>query len=352
MVTIMHCTLALLTGLVMATPDRFAVAGETEINEARHPQVTTPGEVVSIPYPLPFTYAEGQAQPQSELRDPCIIREGDTYYLVFTMYPFRSREELRLHEPNQGGSPGIALYSSCDLKSWKFENWLVKSADLPETCPYKNRFWAPEIHKIAGRFYLIFTADNWLQNEYNPAGRWGTAGWAFVGIADKITGPYERITWLQGAGCDTTLFGDSDGKTYAFIPRGNIDVQEVDLLEMKLIGKPQRIVNADNADIGIAAKPEYLEGPWAEKIGAKYELFYAAIHRDKSLPDWLGYWTGVATADHPLGPWKKDPRGRVMLGGHLAVFDGPDNRKWFSYRGESQDAAHGRLCVAPVNLER
>jgi hypothetical protein len=310
----------------------------------------------SRPNPLPFTYTEGQTAPRTEVRDPCIIREDGTYYLVFTMWPFRNREEKFLREPNQGGSPGIALYSSRDLRSWKFENWLVKSAELPENCPYKNRFWAPEIHKIAGNFYLIFTADNWLKNEYNPAGAWGTAGYAFVGVADKITGPYEHITWICGAGCDTTLFGDTDGKTYAFIPRGNIDVQEIDLTgiargEVKLLGNPRRIVTADNGDIGVAAKPEYLEGPWVEKIGAVYCLFYAEIYRDPKFPDWLGYWTGLAIADTPLGPWKKDARGKTFLGGHLAVFDGPDHRKWFSYRGESPGAANGRLCVTPVNID-
>jgi len=303
--------------------------------------------------PMPFQYTEGQTTDRTEVRDPCILRERDAYYLVFTMYPFRNREEKYLHEPNQGGSPGIALYSSADLKNWSFLKWLVKAADLPADCPYKNRFWAPEIHKIGGRFYLIFTADNWLKKEYNPAGSWGSAGWAFVGVANKIDGPYEHITWIRDACCDTTLFGDSDGRTYAFIPRGNIDVQEIDLTgidrgEVKLLGKPRRIVTADNGDIGVAAKPEYLEGPWVEKIGAKYCLFYAEIYRDKKFPDWLGYWTGVAYADEPIGPWKKDPRGKVFLGGHLAVFDGPDKRKWFSYRGESNDAAHGKLCVAPV----
>ena len=348
----MKYAVTLLAGLLLAAPQQYAMASEIDIKETRHPRVTASGEISSVPYPLPFAYTEGQTQSQSELRDPCMIREGHTYYLVFTMYPFRNREEQRLQEPNQGGSPGIALYSSSDLTSWTFENWLVKCADLPENCPYKNRFWAPEIHKIAGKFYLIFTADNWIKNEYNPAGRWGTAGWAFVGVADKIAGPYERITWLRGAGCDTTLFADTDGRTYAFIPRGNIDVQEIDLNEMKLIGQPRRILTADNADIGIAAKPEYLEGPWVEKIGSKYHLFYAEIYRDKTFPDWEGYWTGVATADHPLGPWKKDPRGRLFLGGHLAVFDDSDNRKWFSYRGESNDAAHGKLCVAPVKMEQ
>jgi beta-xylosidase len=306
--------------------------------------------------PLPFAYTEGQTAPRSEVRDPCIVREGDTYYLVFTMYPFRNREEKFLNEPNQGGSPGIALYSSRDLKSWKFANWLVKSAELPENCPYKNRFWAPEIHKLSGKFYLIFTADNWLKNAFNPAGTWGTAGWAFVGVANKITGPYEHITWIRGAGCDTTLFGDGAGRTYACIPRGNLDVQEIDLTrlaqgEVQLLGKPQRIVTADNRDIGVAAKPEYLEGPWVEQIGAKYCLFYAEIYRDKAFPDWLGYWTGVAYADQPLGPWRKDPRGKLFPGGHLAVFDGPDGRKWFSFRGESPGPAHGKLGLAPFALD-
>ena len=104
--------------------------------------------------PLPFEYSEGQTAPRHELRDPCIIREGETYYLVFTMFPFRNREESRLNEPSQGGSPGIALYSSRDLKAWNFESWLVKSSELPEDCPYKNRFWAPGTTRFIGPFIL------------------------------------------------------------------------------------------------------------------------------------------------------------------------------------------------------
>ena len=84
--------------------------------------------------PLPFEYSEGQAVPRREVRDPCIIREGDRYYPVFTMWPFRGREEKHLAEPDGGGSPGIALYSSPDLKAWKFKNWLVKSSALQPGC--------------------------------------------------------------------------------------------------------------------------------------------------------------------------------------------------------------------------
>jgi hypothetical protein len=306
--------------------------------------------------PLPFEYVEGQTVPRREVRDPCIIREGDTYYLVFTMYPFRNREEKRLSEPNQGGSPGITLYSSQDLKAWKFERWLVRSSDLPEHCPYRNRFWAPEIHKISGKFYLIFTADNWLKNDCNPAGHWGSAGYAFVGVADRVTGPYEHITWIKGGACDTTLFGDIDGRTYVFIPRGNVDMQEIHLGgiahgEVRLVGRPQRVISCNNQDIGLPTNPDYLEGPWMEKIGGKYCLFYAEIYKDKRFPDLFGYRTGAAYASTIAGPYRKDFRGKVFFGGHLAVFDGPDGRKWFSYRGESGGLSHGKLCIDPLDVD-
>lgn len=49
---------------------------------------------------------------------------------------------------------------------------------------------------------------------------------------------------------------------------------------------------------------------------------------------------------------RKDPRGRVFEGGHLAVFAGPDGRSWFSYRGEQKGAAtRGLLCVDPFDLD-
>ncbi len=219
------------------------------------------------------------------------------------MWPFRNREQPYINYPNEGGPPGVALYSTRDFKAWKFENWLVKSAELPDDCPYKDRFWGPEIHKIGGKYYLIFAADNWIKHEFNSAGKWGTAGYTFIGIADKINGPYEHFTYVDGGACDTTLFEDSDGKTYAFIPRGNIDVQEIDLSRIargfvKLIGQPTRIVTADNSDIGLTAKPEYLEGPWAQKIGDTYFLFFAELYKkDPANPEFQGYWTSVAYAD-------------------------------------------------------
>ena len=80
-------------------------------------------------------------------------------------------------------------------------------------------------------------------------------------------------------------------------------------------------------------------------------MFYAEIYQDKKYPAWLGYWTGVAVADKVLGPYQKDPRGKIFSGGHLALFWGPDDGLWFSYRGESDNSAHGRLCLDPLTVD-
>ncbi|MBR6559710.1 MAG: hypothetical protein IKT75_00965, partial [Alistipes sp.] len=41
------------------------------------------------PLPFSYTYFDGEQEREiTELRDPCIMRDGDTYYLVFTHFPF------------------------------------------------------------------------------------------------------------------------------------------------------------------------------------------------------------------------------------------------------------------------
>jgi xylan 1,4-beta-xylosidase len=318
-----------------------------------------PGYVYQNPIGFAYPYNDGTKERTiTELRDPCIIREGGAYYMTFTVFPFTHSDSRKADKPDYNSAPGIMFYASPDLKNWKFEKWLVKSSELPENCPYKHRFWASEIHKINGRFYLIFTSDNWIKDDYNKGGKIG-AYVAFVGVADKVTGPYEHITWLKGAGCDSTLFGDDDGKTYAIMPFGNEYIQEVDLRgieqgEIKLVGQRKPIVARDNSDVGKKTSPDYMEGPWMIKRQGKYILFTASPYRGAKRgeqpaapPDLApGYWVGAAVADNIWGPYQKQPQ--VFLGGHVAVFTGPDGKEWFSYRGEAGGKPQGRLCVDPV----
>ena len=328
--------------------------------------------LAQAPSSAPFTYENPGAfsypyfdgtreQTITELRDPAIIREGDTYYLVFTHFPFTHHTSRDPAKVDYNSSPGIRLYSSKDLRTWTFENWLVKSSELPENCPYKHRFWAPEIHKIGGRFYAIFYADNWIKDEYNSAGKMGYV--AFIGVADKITGPYGHFSWLKGGGCDTTIFADTDGTVYAVMPFGDEFLQRADLSgidrnEIRLVGERRQIVARDNHDVGKTTSPDYLEGPWMIKRNGKYICFTAAPYKPpgrgsaptETPPDLApGYWVGAAVADTIQGPYKKTPQ--VFLGGHIAVFEGPDGKEWYVYRGEAGGRAQGRLCIDPVTFD-
>lgn len=311
------------------------------------------------PLPFSYTYFDGEQEREiTELRDPCIMRDGDTYYLVFTHFPFTHHTSRDESKPDLNSSPGIRLYSSKDLKNWKFENWIVKSSELPEDCPYKHRFWAPELFKHNGKYYIMFYADNWLKDEYNAAGHIGYVG--FLGVADSPIGPYENITWVRGSGCDTHLFFDDDDKAYAVVPGVDVFMQAADAkniakADVSLYGERPKIISCNNDDIGWNFSPEHVEGPWMIKKNGKYILFTAAPYWDYNRPENdnsnipHGYWTGVSIADNVWGPYSKQPQ--LFLGGHTSVFIGPDGNEWFSYRGESGGEEQGRLCIDPIRFD-
>lgn len=304
--------------------------------------------------PLNFQYSyiidnDGNTKETKELRDPCIIREGDTYYLVFTHWPFTHHTSKDENKPDYNSSPGIRMYSTRDFKNFTFENWLVKSSELPMRCPYKHRFWAPEIHKINGKYYLIFTADNWISEAYCPNKENGL--YAFVGVATNITGPYEHITYIDGGACDTGLFQDEDGTVYAIMPKGNKQwIQEIDLSkleqgEVKLLGEATCVLSNENPNhYPQDDMPGTVEGPWLVKRAGKYVLFSACNYPEG---DSKGYFTEVAVSDALYGPYTAYHR--VFPGGHIAVFTGPNDKDWFSVRGEKPgQAGFAELNISPI----
>jgi len=356
---LIHFFILFLTSGFLSGPDHSSVNSSSSESSIEKTSLAKKAFTYENPLNFSYPYFNGTTEKTiSELRDPCIIRDDDTYYLIFTHFPFTHHTSRDSTKIDYNSSPGIRLYSSKDLKTWKFESWLIKSSELPVNCPYKHRFWAPEIRKINGRFYLVFYSDNWIRKEYNVDGEMGYE--AFIGVADKITGPYSHISWLKGGGCDTQVFGDDNGKTYAVMPFKNEYVQEVDLKnidkeDIKLIGERKMVIACDNSDIGKKTSPNYMEGPWMIKRKGKYILFtaspYPKQNKDGSAMDLEpGYWVGAGVADNIWGPYKKQPQ--VFMGGHIAVFTGPDGKEWYSYRGESGGKSQGKLCIDPVLFEK
>ena len=299
----------------------------------------------TFPWANPI-YFQGNGR-GADIHDPDILQDDGVYYLVYTMAPFRNFTDRDPKLPDMGSAPGIALYASRDLKVWKFKNWILKSSDLPDDCPYKHQFWAPELHKISGRYYVIFGGSNWLDDRYNVGGHMGY--YQFVGVADTVAGPYRHFTALKGPGVDTSLFQDDDGKTYAVWP-GN----EIHPIDLTRIGQNQITVGptvgraAGPADFKAIGQPvpETMEGPYLIKRAGTYYCFFAETYRGP-----LGFYdTAVSMSRNLAGPWRLDPRWRVFPGGHQALFTGPDGRFWTSYKHEGGGETQPWLNIDPVEF--
>ncbi len=266
-----------------------------------------------------------------DIHDPDIIADGGAYYCVATLAPFANYTDRDPQKPDYGSAPGVRLYASRDLKVWKAETWLLKSSDLPDTVPYKHQFWAPELHKINGRYFLIVGASNWIDAKYNINGHMGY--YQFVGVADKIMGPYTHFTALKGPGVDTSLFQDDDGKTYVVWPWNEIHAVDLTQIDHDRITVGPKLSQATTpGDFQALGKPVpgTVEGPYLIKHAGTYYCFFAETYPDL-------YATGIATSTSLSGPWHLDPRWRVFPGGHQAEFVGPDGRWWTAYKHEHSD---------------
>ncbi len=310
------------------------IAREAAGRKAREPGVITWANPV---------YFQGNSN-GDDIHDPQIITVDGVYYLVATLAPFRNFTDRNPKLPDLGSSPGISLYASRDLKVWKFQKWLVKSSKLPDTAPYKHQFWAPEIHKLGRRFYLIFGGSNWIDDKYNIGGHMGY--YQFVGVADSVGGPYSHFTALKGPGVDTSLFEDDDGRTYAVWP-GNeihpIDLTQIDQDKITVGPMVSRAAGPDDYKALNLPVPGTLEGPYLIKHAGTYYCFFATTYPDL-------YATGIATAKSLSGPWTLDPRVRAFPGGHQAEFVGPNGGWWTAYKHEQSDTAPW-LSVDPLTFD-
>lgn len=290
-----------------------------------------------------FVYCNPYTQVQ--MRDTHVIPNPDDgkFYTVGTLF---------WGGKDKDGNAGFRLYESENMKDWHAGPWIMKQSELPEDAWYQTRFWAPEIHKINGKWYFTFncggpvSVNRDLYVDFHGSGIW---------VADRITGPYKDLTaqplapWPSN---DLTLFQDDNDKVYAFFNDGFFDmkknpdakhsiyVAEVDLEKGELKEDPHKLLTQQDGFESMG-----IEGAHVVKVEGVYYLFYSG---------WKGgYAVGYATASNIYGPYtraKENPLfgaqhagGLVVNGvvdnkidhpyreiGHNQIFKGPDGRFWTS----------------------
>ena len=139
----------------------------------------------------PVPQRENYALIDLHLRDPFIITDGDAYYLTGTLS----------HQSISDGY-GVPIYKSQDLKTWSGPTLIVDRED--GLCDF-SCFWAPEIHKVDGEYWLFVTLEP-------KGGKRGT----YLFKSKKIDGKYDmiaRVTPEDMFSLDGTLY-EENGEKY------------------------------------------------------------------------------------------------------------------------------------------
>lgn len=274
------------------------------------------------------------------IRDPFIIRVKDRYYLTGSSPPFWN-----------GDSPGVKLWESNDLLSWKYLGLILDKKDMPENAWCRERFWAPEIAEINGRFYLTVNCRNEKYDKWHSV---------FIAVSDKITGPYTLLTKNKpaliksdvrregdnpaaGIANDGSLFCDGGHNYLSFSNRYGIFAYEIKLPSCELIGKMIHIVRPGSGKDWDTK----IEAPYIVKQNGVYYCFYSSFTRN--------YEVGVAYSASMRGDWKKysgnpiiTPRPPVTACGHNCIFTGPDNELWTAYHMTTENDETERLAIDKI----
>ncbi len=253
-----------------------------------------------------------------KIGDPFVLYDGELgkYYMYCTGGKYR-------------------CWTSDTMKKWDYcgDSYRVTERTFGTRC-----FWAPEVYKYRGDYYMVYSCAS---DEKRHS----------IGLArsDSPTGPFTDVkaTPLLAPGysvIDASLFFDDDGRVYLYYSRDNcenwIDGKRVsqsygveltpDLTETA--GEPVLLATPTNDWELISGNVIWNEGPCVFKRNGRYYLlfsanYYASVH----------YCVGYAVSDSPLGKYTKPNDNPIVQGdgittsgtGHCNVTVSPDGTETY-----------------------
>jgi|AGTN01.2.fsa_nt_gi Beta-xylosidase len=248
----------------------------------------------------------------TNIGDPYVLLDGDTYYMYATSH-----------------AAGFKVFISKNLKDWDDAGLCY----FDSTWGYKD-FWAPEVIKRNGRYYMYFTA----RDREKDSLRMGVA------VSDS---PFGRFRDIDGnpvfdfgyAAIDGTVFTDDDGQDYLYFSRDcsenivdGIHISELYVVKLNkdlvsYSGIPRKITTPDAPYETSDPGWRWNEGPAMLKHRGKYYLSYSANCYNNR-----GYSVCYAVSDAPDGRFVKAEEnpilryieGKISGPGHNAYFTDRD----------------------------
>ena len=257
--------------------------------------------------------------------DPQILLYEGTYYC----YATTPTEENR----------NFYVWKSDDLINWSDKILCFEASKAWGT----KDFWAPEVVLHNGKFVMHYSARN-----SEGSLRLGVA------VSDSPEGPFEDVYGkpmfdLGYATIDGSVLCCEEGNFFYYsrdcsenyidgVRMSQTYCVELDDTLTKVISEPMLMTTPTEEyelkSLHVRSKPTlWNEGPTVIKVGDKYVMNYSTNYYASN-----DYAICVATAEHPLGPWKKSVNNPVLScradlfgAGHNAFFTGKDGQLYTSF---------------------
>ena len=239
------------------------------------------------------------------IRDPFILVDADKYFL----YGSRGDEAW-------GECTGLDVYTSNDLSKWSNP---VEVFSKPEDFWADMNFWAPEVHKYKGSFYMLVSFKSKDKCR-------GTQ----ILISDSPMGPFrvhsEKPVTPEDWEClDGTLYIDKNGIPYMIFCHEWLQVKDGEMCAIQLsedltsaVDTPFLLFKASEPDWAIKNSPTFVtDGPFMHRLASGELLMLWSGFSEN------GYVEAIAYSDNGeiSGKWKH--KDRLLFsegGGHGMLF--------------------------------
>lgn len=270
----------------------------------------------------------------SLIGDPQIVVHNGTYYCYSTYITPGNEDE------------GFYTKKSTDLVNWS--EW-IHCFNPPADHWASKRFWAPEVIYHNGKFVMHYSGYSKEKKELRLG----------VAVSDSPEGPFVDVynapmfelgyptidgsVLISDEGNFLYYSRDCSGNIIDGIKTSQLYCVQLDDTLTKTVGEHVLVATPHlpfetkslNLEIYKNSYPHlWNEGPFVIKLGNKYVMNYSANCYASN-----DYAICVATADHPMGPWKKSINNPV-LSCREDLFGAGHNALFYTNEGELYTSFH------------
>ena len=274
------------------------------------------------------------------IRDPFVLVHNGRYYLYGTRAIHTWTQEIK-------DGYGFDVYESDDLVNWSEPKSIFEKDD---SFWGEYHFWAPEVHKYNGKFYLLATFDS--RNAHK-----GTA----ILECDKPNGTFKvhsegNVTPKDWKCLDGTLYVDNGIPYMVFchewtqISDGEICYVQLSKDLKRAVGEPRTMLKASHGKPWVVPHDglnSYVtDGPFMVNVDGELVCLWSSFGKD-------GYVEALARSNNGKidGEWSID---KELLfeknGGHGMVFKDLDGSFNFVYHTPNETPFE-RPCIRKIEKE-